>query len=110
MPTAPYRFSFGLEIEAHRSAPDSVNARFAMELSGQKGDLGAIATAGETLLWHARRTIASLAKKPNEGKIALFCASSEDTGSQCLSFRSTPTKRSSVWSLAAASAHLKFTV
>ena len=53
MPTAPYRFSFGLEIEAHRSAPDSVNARFAMELSGQKGDLGAIATAGETLLWHA---------------------------------------------------------
>ena len=45
-----YRFSFGLEIEAHRSAPDSVNA---LELSGQKGDLGAIATAGGTLLWHA---------------------------------------------------------
>jgi hypothetical protein len=48
-----YRLSFGLEIEAHRSTPDSVNARFALELSGQKGDLGAIATAGGTLLGHA---------------------------------------------------------
>ncbi len=49
MPTAPYRFSFELEIEAHRSATDSVNARFAMKLSEQKGDLGAIATAGGPL-------------------------------------------------------------